>query len=585
MQMHYIEKIHHHAQTRPDIHAISQKLGEIWRHVSWRQLWQQIELTARQLKAEGVEQGDRIAIFADNSVEWTIVDFACIYLGAVSVPVYATSSPNQLQYILNHSEAKLLFVDAKLITTFIEAKPKLNQTVNAVSFGTTEHNLPIFEHWQQSDPINVEPLNVYIPNKDDLLTIIYTSGTTGDPKGVMLNHGNLMAVINVHLESLDYSETDRSIAVLPLSHVYERGWTFITLYLGAHNHYLANVNELQASLLEVRPHVFCAVPRIFEKIHAGIFAKAQKAGVINRAILNWANFRVLRNQRLLQQGKNLGFYRKASQALARKLVGQKIQQALGGNIRFMPSGGAALDPEIHGFFLGLGVNIKLGYGMTETFATVCFIPDTGYRLGTVGTPIQDISIKIDPKEGEILIRSPGMTTGYYKNPEATAELFQDGWLRTGDAGSVDDQGNLVFRERLKELMKTSGGKYIAPQQIEGVLIREPLFEQVVVIADSRKFVSALIVPAWQILEEYAQSINITYNDRVELLRHSSIIEHVKERLELVQHELAKYERVKNFTLLAREFSISEGEITPTLKLRRKVISSRFSESIEKMYGL
>ncbi|MFQ3230965.1 AMP-dependent synthetase/ligase [Reinekea sp.] len=583
--MHYIEKIHHHAQTRPDINAISQKLDDTWRHVTWRQLWQQVELTARQLQADGVAQGDRIAIFADNSIEWTIVDFACIYLGAVSVPVYATSSPNQLQYILDHSGAKVLFVDAKLINTFVEAKPKLSQTINAISFGSTEHNLPSFEHWQQSGSVRVKALSIYKPNKEDLLTIIYTSGTTGDPKGVMLNHGNLMAVIKVHLESLDYSDTDRSLAVLPLSHVYERGWTFVTLYLGVHNHYLANVNELQASLLDVKPHVFCAVPRIFEKIHAGIFAKAKKAGVVNLAILNWASFRVLRNQRLLQQGKKLGVYRKASQAIAVKLVGKKIQQALGGNIRFMPSGGASLDPEIHGFFLGLGVNIKLGYGMTETFATVSFIPDTGYKLNTVGKPIQDISIKIDPKEGEILVRSPCMTSGYYKNPEATAELFQDGWLKTGDAGSIDEQGNLVFRERLKELMKTSGGKYIAPQQIEGVLIREPLFEQVAVIADSRKFVSALIVPAWQLLEEYAQSINITYTDRVELLRHSSIIEHVKQRLELVQHELAKYERVKNFTLLVREFSITEGEITPTLKLRRKVISARFSESIDKMYGL
>lgn len=582
--MHYIEKIHHHALTRPETGAISQKLGDNWRHFTWQQLWQQVELTASLLMQEGVVQGDRIAIFAENSIEWTVIDFACIYLGAISVPVYATSSPKQLQYILNHSEAKLLFADAALIDTYVSAKPLLVSPVKTITLGPTQTELISFEQWQQSKLPSTELPAAYLPQPDDLLTIIYTSGTTGDPKGVMLTHGNLLSSISVHLSSLDFTEADRSLAVLPLSHVFERGWTFIALYAGAHNHYLADVNNLQATLQEVKPQVFCAVPRIFEKIHTGIFAKAKKAGRINQAILSWANLRVMRNQRLLQQGKTLGLYRHAMQALARRLVGQKIQQALGGNIRFMPSGGAALDSEIHGFFMGLGVNVKLGYGMTETLGTVSFIPDSNYQLGTVGKPMKGIDIKIDPKEGEILVRSPSMTSGYYKNPQATAELFQDGWLKTGDAGSIDKHGNLVFRERLKELMKTSGGKYIAPQQIEGVLIREPLFEQVAVIADTRKFVSALIVPAWQALEEYAQSINLKYDDRLDLLLNSKILAHVEERLALVQSELAKYERVKCFTLLAREFSISDGEITPTLKLRRKVISSRFSESIEKMYG-
>ena len=346
---------------------------------------------------------------------------------------------------------------------------------------------------------------------------------------------------------------------------------------------MADVQALQDQLLEVKPHVFCAVPRVFEKIHAGVFQKAKKAGVLKYAIVNWAAARVLYNQRALQKGKSLSAYSKTMQAIATKLVGQKIQQALGGNIRFMPCGGAALDADIHGFFMGLGVNVKIGYGMTETLATVSFMPDDGYKLGSLGRPMPGIDIRIAPEDGEILVRSPSMTPGYYKDPKATEALFKDGWLQTGDSGSIDSEGNLVFRERLKELMKTSGGKYIAPQHVEGVLIRERLFEQVAVIADAKNYASALIVPAWEALEECAQSLNIRYENRLELIRNSKIIEAVEERLQVVQAELARYEQVKKFTLLPREFSVEMGEITPTLKLKRRIISERFASEIKAMY--
>ena len=271
------------------------------------------------------------------------------------------------------------------------------------------------------------------------------------------------------------------------------------------------------------------------------------------------------------------------QKVAKRLVGKKIAAALGGHTRFMPCGGAALDADIHGFFMGLGINVKIGYGMTETLATVSFMPDEGYVLGSLGKPMAGIEIRIAKHNHEILVRSPGMTPGYYKDDVATAELIQDGWLHTGDAGHLDDQGNLIFEERIKELMKTSAGKYIAPQHVEGVLIREPLFEQIAVIADARNYATALIVPAWEALEDYARSINLKYESKLELLRDSKILAHVEERLQAVQIGLARYEQIKRFTLLPREFSLQEGEITPTMKLRRKIIAQRFAQEIKAMY--
>lgn len=353
---------------------------------------------------------------------------------------------------------------------------------------------------------------------------------------------------------------------------------------GGHNHYVDDVKQMASLLPEVKPHVVCAVPRMLEKIHSGIFSKAKQKGFVAHFLVNWADVRVKRNAALVLQGKAPNHYQRAMQKLASKLVGNKIRTALGGDIRFMPCGGGALDASIHGFFAGLGINIKVGYGLTETFGTVSLMPDKGYLPGSMGQQLPGVETRIDPESNEILVKSPGMTCGYYLDEAATSELLEDGWLRTGDAGSKDAEGNLIFRERIKDLMKTANGKYIAPQQVEGVLAREALFEQVAVIADTRKFVSALIVPAWESLEAYAQSINLSYESRVELVRHSKIIEYVEHCLQEVQHELAMFEKVKKFTLLPEEFSIEQGEITPTLKLRRNVISERFAREIEAMYS-
>lgn len=582
----YLTNIAEHAKQTPLLPAMSQPIDNGWLTLSWQKVWHNVKTIAAALERDGVRQGDRVAIFANNSIDWALVDLACLYVGVISVPIYATATSSQVDYMLAHSGACFVFagtaqLEALRGSEYAQQLPPIVILNQQESLWTDGHAIPMRDWLADIPPTQSEP---FAAQPNDVYTLAYTSGTTGNPKGVMLTHGNLVAAVNAHLTTLNFCKGDRSLAALPLSHVFERGWSYIVLSAGGHNHYLPDVTELQNALTVVKPHVVCVVPRILEKIHAGVFKKAKQAGKVKWAILHWANLRVVRNEKLLQQNKPLGWWRKQAQHIAQTLVGTKIKAALGGEIKFMPCGGAALDHDIHAFFMGMGINIKIGYGMTETMATISFMPDTGYKLGTLGKPLDGIDIKIDPSNQEILARSPSMTIGYYNDPAATAQLFKDGWLRTGDAGSIDEQGNLVFRERIKELMKTSGGKYIAPQHIEGILARESLFEQVAVIADARNYVSALIVPAWESLEEYAKSINIQWQDHLDLMRNAKIVAYIEQRLNEVQADLANYERVKKFTLLLEPFSEAAGHITPTLKLKRRIINEQFAPQIEAMYG-
>ncbi|TCS41112.1 AMP-dependent synthetase/ligase [Reinekea marinisedimentorum] len=582
--MPYISQMQHHAATYPSALALSEKQQGHWHHLSWTEAWQQVTQIAARLNSLGISRGERIAIFANNCVDWTLVDLAAMYLGVVTVPLYATASPGQIQYILQHAKVRLAFCGEEQSHTLASVTDELPDLTGTVLIG--QHSLSSLpdnhlQHWVGTNLPAPEP---YLATESDLLTIVYTSGTTGTPKGVMLTHGNLMATVQSHLQALDFSRGDRSLAALPLSHIFERGWSLIALYAGGHNHYVDDVKQMASLLPEVKPHVVCAVPRMLEKIHSGIFSKAKKKGFLAHFMVNWADVRVQRNTAQQLAGKELNGYQRRMQALATKLVGSKIRNALGGEVRFMPCGGGSLDAGIHSFFAGLGINVKVGYGLTETFGTVSLMPDVGYLPGSMGQQLPNVETRIDPKTQEILVKSPGMTHGYYLDEAATSELLVDGWLRTGDAGNKDAQGNLIFQERIKDLMKTANGKYIAPQQVEGILAREALFEQVAVIADARKFVSALIVPAWEALEDYAQSINLSYENRLELIRNSKVLEYVEHCLQEVQGELAMFEQVKKFTLLPQEFSIEQGEITPTMKLRRNVIAQRFAQEIEAMYS-
>ena len=390
-------------------------------------------------------------------------------------------------------------------------------------------------------------------NLDDLFTIIYTSGTTGEPKGVMLTYENLAFQMVGHTERLStVDNTDTSLAFLPLSHVFERAWTYFCLYKAVTVYYLDDTNLVREALAEVRPTLMCAVPRFYEKIFATVHDRAEASSFVKRKLFRLAIATGKRVLALREQGKKPSFVLQKAYNLFDKMVYKKLKEALGGRIKFMPCGGANLEPSIGRFFQSIGINLKLGYGMTETTAT--------------------------------MVKGGMVMKGYYKNPEETAKAFTpDGYLRTGDAGNLDGNNNLFITERIKELMKTSNGKYIAPQMIEGKVGKYNLIEQIAVIADGKKFVSALIVPNYEMLSQALKDLNIKCKNTADMIKHSQVIEYIGKQLQKFQKDLPDYEQIKKFTLLPSAFTIERNEITPSLKLRRKVIYANYSREIEAMY--
>ena len=419
---------------------------------------------------------------------------------------------------------------------------------------------------------------------DDLFTIIYTSGTTGEPKGVMLDYSNLAHQLEAHDIALNVNQDEVSLSFLPFSHIFERAWVAYVLHRGAILCYLENTNQVREALMEVRPTFMCAVPRFYEKIYSAVLDKVQKAPFIRQMIFHLAIAVGQKRFDLLSQNKKVPFFLQKCYVLADKLVFSKLRSLLGGRIKMMPCGGAKLEPSIGLFFHCIGINIKLGYGMTETTATVSCWDDHHFNPNSIGKLMPNTEVKIG-ENNEILVRGEMVMKGYYKKPEETAQAFtEDGFLKTGDAGEFDAEGNLFITDRIKELMKTSNGKYIAPQYIEGKIGKDKFIEQIAIIADAKKYVSALIVPCFDSVEEYAKKLNIKYQDRIELLKHSEIIKMFEQRIESLQKELAHFEQVKKFTLLSQAFSVKLGEITPTLKLRRKVIMERYRHIIDSMYS-
>ncbi|MFV4845360.1 AMP-dependent synthetase/ligase [Edwardsiella tarda] len=558
----------------------------------WREVGAQVSRLARALLAWGVEVQERVAIFAHNSVAWSLADLAILHLRAVTVPIYATNTASQAAYILNDASVRILFVDGQAQYDAVLALrsdcPQLRHIIvltRDVDLRGCEIACHLDDLAHAEHEIYAEPLAQRIAEAtlDDLFTLIYTSGTTGEPKGVMLDYRNLAAQLYLHDARLNVSDQDVSLCFLPLSHVFERAWSFYVMHSGAQNVYLHDTNLVREAMQAVRPTMMCAVPRFYEKIFSAVQAKVAQAPWLRRQLFRWAVW--CGEQRFLREraGRPLSGMMAAMHRAADRLVLGKLRNILGGRVRFLPAAGAKLDDQVILFFQALGLNIKYGYGMTETCATVSCWEEHDFRFGSIGRPLPGIEVRI-AEENEIQVRGPIVMRGYFNKPQETAQSFTaDGWLKTGDAGALDAQGNLFITERLKDLMKTSNGKYIAPQLVEGTLARDRFIEQVAVIADARKFVSALIVPCFDALEEYARSINLKYHDRLDLLRHSHIVEMFELRLAEMQKELAKFEQVKRFTLLPQAFSMELGELTPTLKLRRKIILSRYHQEIESMY--
>ncbi|MFJ3005077.1 AMP-dependent synthetase/ligase [Serratia liquefaciens] len=593
LQYHLTHRIQHQITHRADRTAFRQWSPQGETQMTWKQVDTHINLIASALLALGADVQERIAIFANNCMAWSLADLAILQLRGVSVPLYATNTPAQAAFIINDADIRVLFVGEQAqLDAAIALRGVCPQLSHIIVFDDSVdlHGCEIAQHLSTFErEVDVAAFSFQLQQRiadcdlRDLFTLIYTSGTTGEPKGVMLDYRNLAAQLYLHDERLTVNEEDVSLSFLPMSHVFERAWSFFIMHSGAQNVFLPNTDWVREAMTAVRPTLMCAVPRFYEKIFSAVHEKVARAPWLRRALFHWAI--VCGERKFLQEraGKPLGKLFDLSHRWADKLVLSKLRGILGGRVRFLPAAGAKLDDNVILFFQAMGVNIKYGYGMTETCATVSCWEEGNFRFGSIGKPLPGVEVRIG-EENEIQVRGPVVMRGYFNKPLETAASFtEDGWLKTGDAGAMDEGGNLFITERLKDLMKTSGGKYIAPQMLEGTLAQDRFIEQVAIIADARKFVSALIVPSFESLEEYAKSINLKYQDRIELLRHSHILEMFEGRLREMQKELARFEQVKRFTLLPAAFSMELGELTPTLKLRRKVISQRYQREIDSMY--
>jgi len=555
---------------------------------SWSEFEKLTKDLAGSLLKYGVNKQENVAVFSQNMPQWTIADLAIISISAVSVTIYATNTADQAEYILNEAEVKVIFTGnieqyKKALELYSRKNSKLEKIIvfdedieinhkNAIHFkdfiSVTDHN--------ELDKISKEI------KEDDLATIIYTSGTTGEPKGVMLTHGNLFQAFRSHDIRLDNDHTDHSLAFLPLSHVFERLWTTYALYKGMKITYLPNPKDVIEVLGKVKPTVMCSVPRLYQKVYQTVLSKIEEGSNIKRELFYWA----------LEIGKNINNLKNAEQKasfsqkvkfkIADKLVLKKIRNIFGGKMNLMPCGGAALSAEITEFLHATRLPVVIGYGLTETTATLTLFPKNNIIYGSAGKTLPEVEVKLG-KNNEILAKGKTIMKGYYKKPEETKKVFEGEWFKTGDAGEIDQNGNLVITDRIKDLMKTAGGKYIAPQLIEGIITNDKFIEQAVIIAEDKPFTTALVVPNFEELKKHAINLNLKFNNCSELIKLTKVKEFYENKLEQLQLSLANFEKIKKFKLLDKEFSMDLNELTPTLKIKRNVIIKKFLHLIEDMY--
>lgn len=579
------------AHKRPD--TLNYKRDGRWIPMSSDEMLARAKSIAAGLHAIGVQRGDRVALLSESRVEWTLTDAGSIFAGAIDVPIYPTLTPPQVRYILNDSGATVLFVERR--EKFDELKDVLGEcpSVKHVIFFepdgvTTAEGLTLAQleekgrELQQRDPGHIDRTSVET-KPDDLATIIYTSGTTGEPKGVMLSHSNLVSNLIDSSGHFQFGEHDIALSVLPLSHVFEREAMYMYLHQGIAVYFAESLQTIGPNLREVRPTVLVGVPRIFEKIYQRIRERAAEGGKVNEALLAWS-VSVAREYAILSLAhKPIPAMLKLKHSIANKLVYSKWHQAFGGRMRLLISGGAALPEELAYIYIGVGIPIVQGYGLTETSPVITASTIDDNRVGTVGKPIPNVEVRI-AEDGEIEVRGPNIMRGYYNKPEETRAVFtSDGWFKTGDIGALDADGFLRITDRKKELFKTSGGKYISPQPIEQAIKGSRFVNQVVLIGAGRKFPAALIVPVWEQLESYCKLKGIEVQSRSELCRHPRIINLLERQIAGLTPNLARYERIKKIALLENEFTIEGGELTPTLKVKRRVIDEKYKDVIEKLY--
>ena len=567
-----------------------------WQSVSWNQFSLRVKQVSNALLNIGAKPHDKIAVFSQNCVHYLYTDFGAYGIKVCSIPFYATSSEQQIQYMINDGQVRFLFVGEqdqydKAHRVFALC-PSLERIIifdSSVRISTHDPAALYFKDFiklGENLPRQTEVEALYqSASMDDMANILYTSGTTGDSKGVMLTYGQYDAALRANDEVVPVSEKDRVINFLPFTHIFERGWAYLCLSEGAQLFINTYPHEIQESMRQVHPTCMSSVPRFWEKVYIAVKAKMDEAGSVQKKLLYHAlAVGRKRNIEYIANGKRPPLTLELEYKIINKTILSMVRKQLGlEHPNIFPTAGAYVSPEVEEFVLSIGIGMVVGYGLTESLATVsCVHLDKKFTIGSVGRPISSIQIKIG-EDNEILLKGPTITKGYYHRDTTNAKVFdEEGFFRTGDAGYMKD-GELFLTERIKDLFKTSNGKYIAPQQVEALLLVDKFIDQVAVIADQRKFVSALIVPEFRLVEDWAREHHIAFSSREDLCANEQVKKMLQERVNTLQQQLAYYEQIKRITLLPHHFSMESGELTNTLKIRRPIINKNYQAEIDKMY--
>lgn len=563
--------------------------------LSWKDWANRVRHVAYGLYGLGVRKGDRVALLSENRPEWTLVDLGTLSLGAIVVPVYPTSAPRDVEYILENAEAEIFFVSTleqyQRLSSIIQG-PKIRKVIvfdpQGAKFSSAEKTLSLGELSEKGEIEDSNHPDAYLKSvnsvlPDDLATLIYTSGTTGPPKGVMLTHRNFVANYLGSKRLIPLSDQDVALSFLPLCHIFERlaGYYYM-MFHGARIAYAENMGTVPDDIAIVKPTVAAAVPRFYEKVYGRLLEKVEAGGLLTKKLFYWAKGvgEEAAQHRIKKRPPSPPLALKY--AIAKLLVFNKLKRKLGGRIRFFISGGAPLSKELGEFFYAAGVLILEGYGLTETSPVMSVNTQEHFKFGTVGKVLPNVEVKI-AADGEILTRGPCVMKGYYKNEAATREALQGGWFHTGDIGLIDADGFLKITDRKKDIIVTSGGKNVSPQNIENLLLGDPLFVQVVVLGDKRNYLVALVVPNRREVEHFAAAHGFSQLPYKELLNRETVVAWVEGRVKEKTKGLAPHEQIKYVGLLDRELSLDQGELTPTLKIKRKIVMEKYASMIEQLY--